>query len=36
MDCDSPQRICNQWSIISGHLIPERIHLVLVDEPLGY
>ncbi len=35
-DCKSPQRICNMWSIIEGHIIKDRIHVKLVGENLGY
>ena len=35
-DCKSPQRICNMWSIIEGHMIKGRIHVKLVGENLGY
>ena len=35
-DCKSPQRICNMWSIIEGHMIEGRIHVKLVGENLGY
>jgi len=35
-DCRSPQRICNMWSIIEGHMIKDRIHVKLVGETLGY
>jgi hypothetical protein len=35
-DCDSPQRICNAWSIIEGQSIPGRIHVKLIGEELGY
>jgi hypothetical protein len=35
-DCKSPQRICNMWSIIEGHLLENRIHVKLVGEDLGY
>jgi L-lactate utilization protein LutB len=35
-DCHSPERICNMWSIIEGHLIANRIHVKLVGEDLGY
>lgn len=35
-DCRSPQRICNMWSIIEGHMIQDRIHVKLVGENLGY
>jgi len=35
-DCKSPSRICNMWSIIEGHIIKDRIHVMLVGEDLGY
>jgi hypothetical protein len=35
-DCDSPQRICNAWSIIEGQIVPDRIHVKLIGEELGY
>ena len=35
-DCSSPQRICNIWSIIEGHMVKDRIHVKLVGEILGY
>ena len=35
-DCTSPQRMCNMWSIIEGHMIKDRIHVKLVGENLGY
>jgi LUD domain len=35
-DCKSPERICNMWSIIEGHLFENRIHVKLVGEDLGY
>ena len=35
-DCASPSRICHQWSILEGHGVKDRIHLILVAEPLGY
>ena len=36
VDCRSPQRICNMWSIIEGHMEKDRIHVKLVGEHLGY
>jgi hypothetical protein len=36
VDCKSPQRICNMWSVIEGHMIKDRIHVKLVGENLGY
>lgn len=35
-DCKAPQRICNMWSIIEGHMVKGRIHVKLVGENLGY
>ena len=35
-DCSSPGRICNYYSIIKRSFIPERIHIVLIGEDLGY
>jgi len=35
-DCRTPQRICNMWSTIEGHMIENRIHVKLVGEFLGY
>ncbi len=36
VDCRSPQRICNMWSVIEGHMIKDRIHVKLVGENIGY
>jgi hypothetical protein len=36
VDCRSPARICNLWSIIEGQRIQGRIHVKLVGEDLGY
>jgi len=35
-DCRSPQRLCNMWSIIEGHILKNRIHVKLVGENIGY
>ena len=35
-DCRAPQRICNMWSVIEGHMVENRIHVKLVGENLGY
>jgi hypothetical protein len=35
-DCKTPQRICNIWSIIEGHMIQNHIHVKLIGESLGY
>lgn len=34
-DCNSPQRICNSWSIISKCFPPGRIKVILINEELG-
>lgn len=36
IDCKSPTRICNMWSIIEGHMIEKRIHVKLIGEFVGY
>jgi L-lactate utilization protein LutB len=36
LDCRSPARLCNMWSIIEGHRYENRIHVKLVGEDLGY
>jgi hypothetical protein len=35
-DCKMPQRICNMWSIIEGHMIEGRVHVKLIGGILGY
>jgi hypothetical protein len=37
-DCNSPQRLCNTWSIIEGQMAVNegRIHVKLVGADLGY
>ena len=35
-DCAAPQRICNIYSIIRRQMHPGRIHVILVDEDLGF
>ena len=35
-DCKSPSRICNMWTVIEGHSIMDRLHVVLVGEFAGY
>jgi len=34
-DCNSPQRICNTWSIIDKCFPKSRIKVILIDEDLG-
>lgn len=35
MDCKGPGRICNAWTLTARSL-PERIHVLLINENLGY
>jgi len=34
-DCNSPQRICNSWSLIEKCFPKKRIKVVLIDQDLG-
>lgn len=34
--CVSPGKICNVWVIIEGQKFKDRLHVVLVEEDLGY
>jgi hypothetical protein len=36
IDCDSPMRICNMYTIIRRMMFPGRVTLILVDEKLGF
>lgn len=35
-DCDSPDRICNAYTVIARQMDPDRMHVILVDENTGY
>ncbi len=35
-DCKSPERICNQWSVLVRCAPVNRIHVVLINEDMGY
>lgn len=35
-NCNSPKRICRIYSVISSQSKPDRIHVIIVDEDLGY
>ncbi len=35
MDCSSPKRICNSWSITEKSYPPGRITVILIDDDLG-
>ncbi len=36
VDCKSPNRICNDFTIIRGQFIKNRIKIIIVGEQLGY
>lgn len=36
MDCRSKDRICNEYTIIRRQADPTRMHVIFVDEKLGY
>lgn len=35
-DCNSPGRICNIYVVLKRSWTPDRVHVILVDEELGY
>jgi len=35
-DCAGPARICNYYTIIEYSMFPDRIHIVLIGQDLGY
>jgi L-lactate utilization protein LutB len=35
-DCDSPDRICNYWTITEKSFVKNRIKIILVNEELGF
>jgi hypothetical protein len=36
VDCKSPERICNDFTVIRGQFIKDRIKVILVGKQLGY
>lgn len=34
--CNSPERVCAQYTVLGRQLDPDRIKVILVGEPLGY
>ncbi|EOD00448.1 lactate utilization protein [Caldisalinibacter kiritimatiensis] len=36
MDCNSPDRICNEYVLIKGQMEKDRIHVIIVNKELGY
>ncbi len=35
-DCDSPERICNYWTITEKSFVKNRIKIILVNDDLGF
>lgn len=35
-NCDLPSRICRIYSVIQGQMIPNRLHVIIVNENLGF
>ncbi|MCF8030990.1 MAG: lactate utilization protein, partial [Desulfohalobiaceae bacterium] len=35
-DCNSPERICNTWTITEKCFIPKRIKIILINQDLGF
>lgn len=36
LDCSNPDRICNNYVVIKRQMLPERIHVIIVGEQIGY
>jgi hypothetical protein len=36
MDCDSPQRICNTWTVTEKSFPKGRIKVVLINDDCGF
>ena len=36
MDCNSPERICNEYTLIKKQRSAERMHVIFLNENLGY
>ena len=36
VDCSHKQRICNDFVLITGQFVEDRIKVIIVDEELGY
>ena len=36
MDCNIPERICNEYTLIKRQSNPERIHVIFLNENIGY
>lgn len=35
-DCNSPDRICNEYTVVKRQRDPERIHVIFINKELGY
>ena len=36
MDCSSKDRICNEYTVIKRQSDKDRIHVIFINEELGY
>lgn len=36
MDCNSPERVCNEYTLIKKQRLPERMHVIFLNENIGY
>lgn len=36
MDCSSPERICNEYTLIRKQNVSDRIHVIFLNENIGY
>ena len=36
MNCNSKERICNEYTVIRNQIDKDRIHVIFIDEYLGY
>lgn len=36
MDCNSEERICNEYTLIKRQRVSDRIHVIFLNEELGY
>lgn len=36
LDCNSEDRICNEYTLIKRQNDPDRIHIIIIDKELGY
>lgn len=36
MDCNSKERLCNEYTVIKKQMDKDRIHVIFMNENLGY